>query len=268
MDPICSTCWSSEPFWRKLEVLYGSQIEVKYKTGVLLSSWDEFNDPTGTVTGPSDLVKIWNDASGTHGMTINGDIWKENPIQSSLPPSLAFHAARAIDPSKSKRFMRMLSEAVFLHKVNIDDPKHIRQIANDAGYSGDEIVRKMLSQKVRQSVQKDVDDKKNWDVASYPTIVFSNGEESIVHGHTSSFDDWEHALLTLGATKNTSTPSLPELIEGYDHLSTAEISMALEMEPQTVEKHLHMMATKGLVECEEYQDGTFWEFNKKNAYAN
>src|SRR5689334_6571905 len=41
-DPVCSACWSIEPQLKKLLMEYGRYLDVEYKMGGLLQSWDTY----------------------------------------------------------------------------------------------------------------------------------------------------------------------------------------------------------------------------------
>ncbi len=60
-------------------------------------------------------------------MPIDGDVWFEDPLNSSNPPSNAFKVAQLQDNEKSLLFMREIREMVFLRKKNIAKWENIEQ---------------------------------------------------------------------------------------------------------------------------------------------
>src|SRR6187402_2030893 len=82
-DPICSACWGIEPQLRKLKLEYGAYVNITYHMGGLLPSWNGFNG--GGITKPSDVAHHWVEASRYYQMPIDGDIWLEDPLDSSYP---------------------------------------------------------------------------------------------------------------------------------------------------------------------------------------
>src|SRR3954465_4886465 len=86
-DPICSSCWGIEPQLRKLKQEYGAYFNIEYRMGGLLKSWSEYG---GTdVRGPGSVAQHWEEASAHYNMPIDSDVWNEDPLHSSYPPSIA-----------------------------------------------------------------------------------------------------------------------------------------------------------------------------------
>ncbi|MGQ7868331.1 DsbA family protein [Sunxiuqinia sp. sy24] len=115
-DPICSFCWGIEPQLRKLMLEYGDDVELEYRMGGLLPDW---NYNRGGISKPSDVAQHWDELSSYFDMPIDGDIWLEDPLHSSFPPSIAFKAAQLQDETKALQFLRRLREMVFVEKKNI-----------------------------------------------------------------------------------------------------------------------------------------------------
>ena len=117
-DPICSSCWEIEPQLRKLKLEYGNAIEVEYRMGGLLPDWS-YN--SGGISKPSDVAHHWDEVSIYYDMPIDGDVWLEDPLASSYPPSIAFKAAEMQDHEKAVLFLREIREMVFLQKKIMQD---------------------------------------------------------------------------------------------------------------------------------------------------
>lgn len=125
-DPICSSCWGIEPQLRKLKLEYGNAIEIEYRMGGLLPDWS-YN--SGGIGKPSDVASHWDDVSVHYDMPIDGDLWLEDPLDSSYPPSIAFKAAQRQDNEKAVLFLREIREMVFLQKKNIAKWEHLEVAA-------------------------------------------------------------------------------------------------------------------------------------------
>ena len=110
-DPICSSCWGIEPQLRKLKLEYGNSIDIEYRMGGLLPDWS-YN--SGGISKPSDVAHHWDEVSLHYDMPIDGDVWLEDPLPSSYPPSIAFKAAQLQDEEKAILFLREVREMVFL----------------------------------------------------------------------------------------------------------------------------------------------------------
>ncbi|HQZ42306.1 MAG TPA: DsbA family protein, partial [Flavobacteriales bacterium] len=101
-DPICSSCWGIEPQLRKIKLEYGDHIDIEYRMGGLLPDWS-YN--SGGISGPTDVAGHWDEVSIHYDMPIDGDLWLEDPLDSSYPPSIAFKAAQLQDEAKAQLFM-------------------------------------------------------------------------------------------------------------------------------------------------------------------
>ena len=98
-DPICSSCWGIEPQLRKLKLEYGNVVEIEYRMGGLLPDWS-YN--SGGIGKPSDVASHWDEVSLHYDMPIDGDLWLEDPLDSSYPPSIAFRNKRISVLKKEK----------------------------------------------------------------------------------------------------------------------------------------------------------------------
>src|SRR5690554_1634491 len=129
-DPICSSCWGIEPQLRKLKLEYGDHIKIEYRMGGLLPDWS-YN--SGGIGKPSDVASHWDEVSVYYDMPIDGDLWLEDPLGSSYPPSIAYKAAQMQDKEKANLFMREIREMVFLQKKNIAKWEHLATAAHAVG---------------------------------------------------------------------------------------------------------------------------------------
>jgi len=110
-DPVCSTCWVIQPQLRKLKLEYGDYLEIDYCMGGLLPSWENFQ--SGGIRTPEDAAEYWTRANEKYGMPIYPDIWYNDPLESSYPPSIAFKAAQMQDTDKAIIFLRRINELLF-----------------------------------------------------------------------------------------------------------------------------------------------------------
>lgn len=88
---------------------------------------------SGGISQPADVAHHWDEVSRYYDMPIDGDVWLEDPLDSSYPPSIAFKAAQMQDEEKSIVFLRVIREMVFLQKKNITKWEHLEIAAKQAG---------------------------------------------------------------------------------------------------------------------------------------
>lgn len=223
-DPICSSCWGIEPQLRKLKLEYGHDIEIEYRMGGLLPDWS-YN--SGGISKPSDVAHHWDEVSGYYGMPIDGDLWLEDPLHSSYPPSIAFKAAQMQDEEKALRFLRRIREMVFLEKKNITKWEHLADAAQQSGLNPAQL-KKDYEGPARERFQADLDLGRQLGVRGFPTLFFSdslNANQQLVYGFR-PYQHFEQAVRTVapGVFKLPYDPSWEKLFEKYPTLTTREFA--------------------------------------------
>jgi 2-polyprenyl-6-methoxyphenol hydroxylase-like FAD-dependent oxidoreductase/predicted DsbA family dithiol-disulfide isomerase len=193
-DPICSTCWIIQPALKKMSLEYGNHLDIKYYMGGLLPSWDTCE---GKIKSPSDAARLWKDVNETYNMPIDGDIWLEDPLSSSFPPSIAVKAAQLQDEERAILFLRRIREMLFLEKKNIMRWKHLEAAAEEVGLNIFAFL-KAYEGKARMAFQQDLQLARQLGVRSFPHLIFSNaaGQTIRLKGHL-YYDDLEKAILEL-----------------------------------------------------------------------
>ena len=179
-DPICSSCWGIEPQLRKLKLEYGNNIEVEYRMGGLLPNWS-YN--SGGISKPSDVAHHWDEVSVYYDMPIDGNVWLEDPLSSSYPPSIAFKAAQMQDNEKAILFLREIREMVFLQKKNITKWEHLELAGKKVGLD----IAKFKADyegKAKELFEEDLKLGRELGVRGFPTIFFTDttGQKEMVYG--------------------------------------------------------------------------------------
>jgi predicted DsbA family dithiol-disulfide isomerase len=193
-DPICSSCWGIEPQLRKLKLEYGNSIEIDYRMGGLLPDWS-YN--SGGISKPSDVAHHWDEVSVYYDMPIDGDVWLEDPLSSSYPPSIAVKAAQMQDKEKAVLFMREIREMVFLQKKNITKWEYLEAAAKTVGLDVAQF-KKDYEGKAKEHFQDDLKLGKELGVRGFPTLYFTNaeGKTEVVNG-SKPYSFFEVAVLKL-----------------------------------------------------------------------
>jgi len=172
-DPICSSCWGIESQLRKLKLEYGDNIEIEYRMGGLLPNWS-YN--SGGISKPSDVAHHWDEVSVYYDMPIDGNVWLEDPLSSSYPPSIAFKAAQMQDNEKSILFLREIREMVFLQKKNITKWEHLEMAGKKVGL---DIVKFKTDYegKAKELFEEDLKLGRVLGVRGFPTMFFTDTTE-------------------------------------------------------------------------------------------
>ena len=256
-DPICSSCWGIEPQLRKLKLEYGNNIEVEYRMGGLLPNWS-YN--SGGISKPSDVAHHWDEVSVYYDMPIDGNVWLEDPLNSSYPPSIAFKAAQMQDNEKAILFLREIREMVFLQKKNITKWEHLELAGKKVGL---DIVKLKTDYegKAKELFEEDLKLGRELGVRGFPTMFFTDttGQKEMVYG-SKPYSTFESTLLKLfpTATKTSYDKTWNAVFSKYNSLTAKEFSELSGTPRVESEKQLNELVTKGHLEKLTTKNGAIW----------
>jgi len=185
-DPICSTCWIAQPILRRLEIEYGVYLKFEYHMGGLLPSWKDY--ARGEIKTPIDAAIHWAKVNDSQNMILDGDVWIEDPLHSSYPPSIAFKAAQLQDNDKAITFLRRLKEFVFLEKRNITRWKIIENAALTSGLDA-ALLKKDIEINGPKLFIEDLVLTKEMEVVMFPTFFFL--QNGIIKNTIKGFENYE-----------------------------------------------------------------------------
>ena len=256
-DPICSSCWGIEPQLRKLKLEYGDHINIDYRMGGLLPNWS-YN--SGGISKPSDVATHWDEVSSYYDMPIDGDVWLEDPLDSSYPPSIAFKAAQIQSHAKAKLFLRYIREMVFLEKKNITKWEYLKEAAQKAGLDIDQF-KQDFNGKAKQKFDEDLSLSKEYGVRGFPTLFFldSNGQKEIIYG-SRPYAFFETAVLKVkpDLKKHEYRKDWETLFSHYPSLTAKEFSELSGMPRTDVEAYLNQLVTQKSLNKSTTKNGDIW----------
>lgn len=262
-DPICSSCWGIEPQLRKLKLEYGRNIEIEYRMGGLLPDWS-YN--SGGISKPSDVAHHWDEVSIYYDMPIDGDVWLEDPLNSSYPPSIAFKAAQLQDSEKALLFLREIREMVFLKKKNICRWENIEAAAIKVGLDAGQL-KTDYAGKAKTLFEADLKFAKENGVRGFPTMFFvdSTGQKETVYG-SKPYAFYETAVLKLHpkATKAEYSKNWEVLFSKYSSLTAKEYAELSGTPRADSEKLLNELAAKGSLEKLTTKNGSIWTLRHRS----
>ncbi|WP_435357174.1 DsbA family protein [Emticicia sp. SJ17W-69] len=264
-DPICSTCWVVQPLLRKLILEYGQYINVENRMGGLLPSWENFN--RGNISKPSDVAPHWEEECLLYGMPIDGDIWLEDPLNSSYPPSIAFKAAQLQDSDLASLFLRRIKEMLFLEKTNIVDVDFLAKVAFEIGLDSARFL-KDYEQKAKDCFIEDLRLASELKVNMLPTLIFTNkqNEQIVTTGHQ-SYQDLERVILKLVPNaKKQKVDITPEyLFNRFATMTNKEFSFITDTSMENSNETLNALFRGGIIDKYESKNGVLWK-SKSMAY--
>ena len=261
-DPICSACWAIEPELRKFKLAFGDYVDVEYRMGGLLPGWDGFSDKANGIGKPSDVAHHWDEVGKMSGMSIDGDVWIKDPLDSSFPASIAFKAMQKQGNALSLAYLRRIREMVFLEEVNIAKEQNLIQAAWDVGADVDQFSMDLHDPVTKFAFEQEMKEGREMGVRGFPTFIFvgHDGKGYKISG-TSGYENYEKALEKSSGKKiepKTISYNELQLLESYDFLATKEISVALSQDMSTTESNLKKLSDKGLIEEVPQKYGSFW----------
>ncbi|MCE1200914.1 MAG: DsbA family protein [Bacteroidia bacterium] len=259
-DPICSSCWGIEPQLRKLKLEYGNIIDIEYRMGGLLPDWS-YN--SGGISKPSEVARHWDEVSLYYDMPIDGDVWLEDPLHSSYPPSIAFKAAQMQNNEKAILFLREIREMVFLHKKNIAKWENLEAAAKIAGLNVEQL-NNDYEGKAKELFQDDIKLARELGVRGFPTMFFidNKGKRELVYG-AKPYSFYEVAVLKLipKAVKGDYKKNWENLFEKYYTLTAKEFSELSGAGRHESEQVLNELTAIGKLHKLTTKNGSLWKLN-------
>ncbi|KAA9325996.1 ClpXP adapter SpxH family protein [Adhaeribacter soli] len=258
-DPICSSCWGIEPQLRKLKLEYGDDLEIEYRMGGLLKSWDSYGGRD--VSGPETVAPHWDEASAYYEMPIDGDVWLEDPLPSSYPPSIAFKAAQLQDKEKAVNYMRRLREMLFLEKKNITKWEHLEKAAAQVGLDPIQLLSDYGS-KAKQLFEDDLALARQLGVRGFPTIFFydEQNNQTLVYG-SKPYESYETVVQKIvpKSVKKPIDATGDNLFRIYPTLTLKEFAVLGNVSKAVAESRLKELQSAGKVERFESKNGPIWK---------
>ena len=265
-DPVCSTCWIIQPQLRKLKLEYEHYIEIEYCMGGLLPSWENYNK--GKISSPSDAYDYWDNMSKQHGMPIFPDVWKDNPLPSSYPPSIAFKAAQLQDTDKAIIFLRRINEMLFFDNKNIVENVLLHRAAFESGLDAARLMRD-LEGKAQLLFEADLTLAQELSISTLPTFIFTDryNNSKILKGFQ-EYESFEKILLEFipDATKSLITRRYNKIFKKYPTLTTSEFAFLTDHSTEEANAILARLLDKGIV-CEHIikNNETIWKLHSRHS---
>lgn len=262
-DPICSSCWGIEPQLRKLKLEYGNAIEVEYRMGGLLPDWS-YN--SGGISKPSDVAHHWDEVSIYYDMPIDGDVWLEDPLASSYPPSIAFKAAEMQDHEKAVLFLREIREMVFLQKKNIAKWTNLETAAKKVGLDVLKF-KQDYEGKAKEMFNEDLKLARELGVRGFPTLFFNNinGNSETMYG-SKPYTFYENIIKKLSPSTHKSSydHSWLSVFTKYNTLTAKEFSELTNTPRKDAETILNNLTSEHKLEKIITKNGSIWALKYNN----
>lgn len=231
--------------------------------GGLLPDWS-YN--SGGISKPSDVAHHWDEVSLYYQMPIDGDVWLEDPLDSSYPPSIAFKAAQLQEEKKAILFLREMREMLFLKKINIAKWENMETAAKRAGLDVAQL-KEDFEGKARLLFEQDLHYSRQSGVRGFPTFIIKNEENKreVIYGFR-SYEQMESTLLSVkpDLIKRTYAKDWKSLFTAYPTLTLREFSELAETGMQQAEQELERLTAEKKLDKFTCKNGSIWSMHSPN----
>jgi len=242
-DPICSHCWALEPVLGRFVRQYGQYFNFHTVMGGLLQGWNGFADVKNGIGSPADVAGHWREVGEHSRMPIDGSVWLTNPIQSSYPPSRVFKVIQSQDKKLAEVFLRRAREAVFAFNRNIGEDSVLRDIVNEMGLDGNQIVEDAGLTSSQELLEQDFALAGKLGVRGFPTLIMvneSNQGVKIVGARSLAeyINGLKQVLSTTDELQSKPQPALSKLLSAEGLLFSKEIEVMYDLQQAEVHAYI------------------------------
>ncbi|MGI1799919.1 ClpXP adapter SpxH family protein [Priestia sp. TRN 1309] len=264
VDPLCPECWALEPILKKLQIEYGQLLSLKH---VLGGNLQQLN--IGAQQRFEHIAKSWEKTGSRSGMSCDGNLWLENPIDTPYAASIAIKAAGLQGKKQGIRFLRRLQEVVFLEKQNVTEESVLIQCAKHVGLDVNEFVKDLHSDYAAKAFQCDLKITSEMDVDEIPTLVFFNEkveEEGIKISGYYSYETYVHIIKEMLEIDPDPAclPPLRSFLSYFQFVASKEVAVVYGLSLEEAEKELKKLQLQQIVERVPVKYGTFWRSTEKS----
>ncbi|KAA0565482.1 DsbA family protein [Bacillus sp. CH30_1T] len=260
VDPLCPECWALEPILKKLHIEYGQYFRIRYILSGQLASLN-----IATKRKQEDLAQQWDKTASRSGMSCDGSLWIDNPIDSPYLASFAIKAAELQGKHSGIRFLRFLQERLFLQKQDISNIEVLKECAQAAKLDLSEFMNDINSSSASKAFQCDVKITSEMEVEEIPTLVFFNEnieDEGLKITGLYSYEVYVHIIEEMLGEKPEKQP-LPPLevfMKYYRVVASKEIAVVYDLSIEEVEKQMKKWTLQQKVKRLPAKHGTFWKY--------
>jgi len=246
VDPLCSECWSLEPYLKKLSIEYGRFFTIRpiisNHLQVVNSNQDRYH-------------------------TVDKHHPAEHPV---LFPciSLAIKAAELQGTNAGKTFLRKVQENYFLKKHNVFDLKVLIHCAEDSKLDIQEFKNDLSSISAKNAFHSDLNVTNEMDVMDTPTIVFFNEQIEEQGIKISGLNSYETYVLILKKMLQkdpipSQKPPLEDFLTFHGVAAHREISIVYDWTAAETERVMKKLQLKQKVKKALATNEVFWKYGQR-----
>lgn len=258
-DPFCTWSWGSEPILRRIEETYREQVDIAFVTGGLIEDFETFHDRANGISQPADVAPHWREAADRHGMPVDATVWTENPPNASYPPSIAYHAAKLVEPELASDYLRRLREAFAAERRRIDDPRVMVELAAEVGLDVSRFQAELDGEPARRAFREDLRETRRRKAGVFPSYRIHDGEEGTLLRGFQPFRAIEGVLEEIAPSLEQHEPRpLSVFLEHHGRVATREVEEVYRLDHREAMQRLGTFDERGEVSRLERGSSEFW----------
>ena len=239
VDPLCSECWSLEPYLKKLSIEYGRFFTIRPIISNHLQVVNYNQDRHHTAEHPALFPSI----------------------------SLAVKAAELQGKNAGKTFLRKVQETYFLKKHNIFDLNILIQCAEESKLDIQEFKNDLSSISAQNACHSDLNVTNEMDVMDTPTIVFFNEQIEEQGIKISGINSYETYVLILKKMLQkdpipSQKPPLEDFLTFHGVAAHREISIVYDWTTAETESVMKKLQLKQKVKKALAKNEVFWKYSQ------
>ncbi len=260
IDPLCPECWALEPILKKLQIEYGRYFSIKHVLSGRLADLH-----LSKKKNYENMAQFWEKTASRSGMSCDGSLWLENPVDKPYTVSIALKAAELQGRRAGLRFLRRIQEMLFLEKQNTSNLEVLKECAHNSGLDVEEFLKDIHSDSAAKAFQCDLKITSEMDVFELPTLVFFNEnveDEGIKITGSYPYEVYVQVLEEMLSEKPVKAPppQLETFMKYFKFVASKEIAVVYNMSISQIEREMKKLLLKQVVEQIPAKYGTFWRY--------
>ena len=242
-DPVCVWCWGNEPVIRALDYLYGDKIDIEFVMGGLIEDITTLYDlsgPKNTIISRANeiIANNWIAASARHGMPVNVEemsLFSER-YPSSFPQNIAYEAAKRINPTVAKKFLRRIREATFIEQRRTSQMDILVELATEVGFDAAQFIDEYTTGSASGDFMQERMKCRRNGITGFPSYLIREGSTKIILGGYQNLSTLHTVIGRLSGGKirprkvGPSQANLMDFIQRYETVYPVEIEVAFALD--------------------------------------
>jgi len=260
IDPLCPECWALEPILKKLKIEYGRYFSIKHVLSGRLANLN-----LNKKKNYENIAQVWEKTASRSGMSCDGSLWLENPVDNPYIVSIGIKAAELQGRRAGLRFFRRIQEMLFLEKQNPSNLEVLKECADNSSLDVEEFMKDIHSDSAAKAFQCDLKITSEMDVKEIPTLVFFNEnieDEGIKIAGVYPYEVYVQILeeMLSESPEKSQPPPLESFLKFFKLVASKEIAVVYNMSISQIEREMKKLLLKQVVEQIPAKYGTFWRY--------